>query len=49
MALLVYIANSFVSGVVTENFLYLCFVNWGTTGSCLIFTFILLLSHVFGG
>ena len=39
VALLVEIANSFVSGVATENFLYLCFVNWCTTASCLIVTF----------
>ena len=30
---MVEIANSYVSGVATENFLYLCFVNWGTAGS----------------
>ena len=39
MALLVEIVNSYVSGVATENFLYLCFVNWGTTG--VLFTFYL--------
>ena len=41
MTLLVEIAYSYVSGVATKNFLYLSFVNWGTTGSCLIFTFYL--------
>ena len=39
VALLVEIANSFVSGEATENILYPCFVNWGTAESCLIFTF----------
>ena len=39
MALLVEIANSCVSGVATENVLYPCFVNWGTTVSRLMFTF----------
>ena len=38
---MVEIGNSYVSGVATENFLYLCFFNWGTTGSCLIVTFYL--------
>ena len=41
MALLVEIAYSYVSGVATKNFLCLSFVNWDTTGSCLIFTFYL--------
>ena len=41
VALLVEIAKSCVSGVATRNILYPCFVNWGTTGSCLIFTFYL--------
>ena len=39
VALLVEIVNSYAPGVATENFLYLCFDNWCTTGSCLIVTF----------
>ena len=39
VALLVEIANSYVFGVATENFLYLCFDNWCTTGFCLTVTF----------
>ena len=39
MALLVEIANSCVSWVAAENNPFSRFVNWSTTGFCLIFTF----------
>ena len=39
VALLIEIANSPVPGIDTENILYLFFADWGTAGSCLIFTF----------
>ena len=47
VALLVEIANNCLSGVATESILYPCFVNWGTTGSHLIFTFHLRLVNSF--